>query len=88
MELEIDGTTVKGQYQSKVSDDGGPTPWFPLVGTVSNDLIAFTVNWGPEITSGSVTGSWKKKAARRSRRYGRWLRTFQISKIQKPNGKL
>jgi hypothetical protein len=52
MELSValDGK-VTGRYQSAVSDNGGPTPWFDLAGTTCGDLMAFTVNWGTEITS-------------------------------------
>jgi hypothetical protein len=45
MDLTIAGADVTGSYVSAVSDAGGPTRPFPLRGTVSGDLISFTVNW-------------------------------------------
>jgi hypothetical protein len=45
------GNAITGEYASAVSDEGAQTPSFPLFGTTSDDLIAFTVNWGAEITS-------------------------------------
>lgn len=45
MELNVAANgTVAGRYQSKVSDNGGPTPWFDVQGTSSDDLISFAVN--------------------------------------------
>jgi hypothetical protein len=52
MELTVDSNgTVTGRYQSAVSDNGGPTPWFDLAGTSCGGLISFAVNWGTEITA-------------------------------------
>lgn len=61
MELHVaaDGT-ITGSYTSAVSDNGGPTPSFPLSGTSSADLISFTVNWGQEITSWVGHGAFDK----------------------------
>ena len=50
MHLEIKGQVVSGTYTSHVSDSGGQTKPYPLSGTVSEDLLAFTVNWGGAIT--------------------------------------
>lgn len=51
MDLKVNGDTVSGSYVSAVSETGGPTPPFPVHGTVAGDLINFTVNWGTAITS-------------------------------------
>ena len=51
MDLQINGNSVKGTYVSAVSDTGGPTPPFPVYGSVAGDLINFNVNWGQAITS-------------------------------------
>ncbi|WP_166618174.1 avidin/streptavidin family protein [Paraburkholderia madseniana] len=52
MDLTVSASgDVTGTYVSAVSDQGGPTPPFPLSGTVSGDLISFRVNWGEAITS-------------------------------------
>ncbi|HXB54849.1 MAG TPA: avidin/streptavidin family protein [Vicinamibacteria bacterium] len=51
MDLSINGEDVTGTYVSAVSDAGGPTPPFPLRGTVAGDLISFTVNWEEAITA-------------------------------------
>ena len=51
MDLTITGTDVSGTYVSAVSETGGPTPPFPLQGSVAGDLISFTVNWGEAITT-------------------------------------
>jgi hypothetical protein len=52
MTLRVDGETVSGDYVSAVSEQGsGPTPPYPLHGTTTGDLIAFSVNWGSEITT-------------------------------------
>lgn len=52
MDLEIDGTVVKGKYVSMVTETGaGPTSPFDVYGSVSRDLINFAVNWGEELTS-------------------------------------
>lgn len=51
MDLQINGNVVTGTYVSAVSDNGGPTPPFPLYGSVAGDLINFSVNWGEAITS-------------------------------------
>lgn len=49
--IRVAGSVVTGTFVSKVSDTGGPTPPFDVSGTVTDDLIAFTVNWGDQITS-------------------------------------
>ena len=51
MDLTITGTTIKGKYVSAVSNSGAPLPPVDLVGTISEDLISFTVNWGRAITA-------------------------------------
>jgi len=52
MDLTVDGSNnVTGKYVSAVSGTGGPTPSTDLRGTVTGDLIAFTVNWGSAITT-------------------------------------
>jgi avidin family protein len=51
MDLTVDGkNNVTGKYVSAVSGNGGPTASTDLRGTVTGDLIAFTVNWGSAIT--------------------------------------
>lgn len=63
LELAVDQDgVVKGQFQSAVSDNGGPTDWFDVHGVASGDLIAFTVNWGCEITSWIGHGVHDEKA--------------------------
>jgi len=50
--MTVDGSNnVTGKYTSAVSGSGGPTPSTDLRGTVTGDLIAFTVNWGSAITT-------------------------------------
>jgi hypothetical protein len=52
MTLCADGETISGNYVSAVSAKGsGPTPPYPVHGTAAGDLIAFSVNWGAEITT-------------------------------------
>jgi hypothetical protein len=52
MDLSVDSHgVVKGKYISAVSGSGGPTKETLLVGTVTGDLISFTVNWGEAITT-------------------------------------
>jgi len=52
MDLQINGNTVTGSYVSAVTEAGpGPSPPFPVYGSVTGDLINFNVNWGEEITS-------------------------------------
>jgi hypothetical protein len=51
MDLQINGSVVTGTYVSAVSDTGGPTPSFPVSGSVAGDLISFSVNWGGAITA-------------------------------------
>ena len=51
MDLVIGGDKVSGSYVSAVSETGGPTQPFPLIGTVAGDLTSFTVNWGSAITA-------------------------------------
>jgi hypothetical protein len=51
MDLQINGDVVTGTYVSAVSETGGPTPPFPVHGTVAGDLINFNVNWGGAITA-------------------------------------
>jgi hypothetical protein len=52
MDLQINGTVVKGKYVSMVTESGpGPTPPFDIYGSISGDLINFNVNWGEEITA-------------------------------------
>jgi hypothetical protein len=51
MDLTVTGSDVSGKYVSAVSETGGPTPPFPLRGSVAGDLISFTVNWGEAITT-------------------------------------
>lgn len=52
MDLVVDGNNnVRGKYVSAVSGNGGPTPSTDLYGTVTGDLIAFTVNWDEAITT-------------------------------------
>ena len=51
MDLQINGNIGKGTYVSAVSEGGGPTPPFPLQGSVAGDLINFSVNWGAAIIS-------------------------------------
>jgi hypothetical protein len=53
---------VKGRFHCAVSDNGGPTDWYDVHGVASGDLIAFTVNWGSEITSWIGHGVYDKKA--------------------------
>ena len=48
--VAADGS-ISGKYVSAVSGSGGPTPSTDLQGTVTGDLIAFTVNWGKAITT-------------------------------------
>jgi len=51
MDLTITAGVVTGTYVSAVSDTGGPTPPFPVYGSVAGDLINFNVNWGGAITA-------------------------------------
>jgi hypothetical protein len=51
MDLQINGSVVTGTYVSAVSDTGGPTPSFPVSGSVAGDLISFSVNWSGAITA-------------------------------------
>jgi Avidin family len=52
MDLKIDKGKVTGTYVSAVTETGsGPTPPYPVYGSVAGDLINFNVNWGEEITS-------------------------------------
>lgn len=51
MDLTLAGNTLSGNYVSAKSKGGGATPPFPIVGTVSGDLISWTVNWGVMITA-------------------------------------
>ena len=55
MDLVVNGTTVSGKYVSAVSDAGGPTPPFDLVGSVSGELVTFSVNWGRKSPRGLDT---------------------------------
>jgi hypothetical protein len=49
MDLQINGSVVTGNYVSMVTENGpGPTPPFPIYGSVAGDLINFNVNWGGE----------------------------------------
>ncbi|HWW15810.1 MAG TPA: avidin/streptavidin family protein [Candidatus Dormibacteraeota bacterium] len=50
MDLTVNGAAVTGTYTSAVSSGGGPIT-MPLSGTVTGDLISFTVNWGSAITA-------------------------------------
>jgi hypothetical protein len=45
------GNSITGKYVSAVSGAGGPTPTTDLMGTITGDLIVFTVNWGEAITT-------------------------------------
>jgi hypothetical protein len=52
MDIKVDGNNyVKGKYVSAVSGDGGPTESRDIIGTVTGDLMSFTVNWGEAITA-------------------------------------
>lgn len=52
MDLTVDkDNNVTGTYVSAVTGAGGPSPETPLSGTITGDLISFTVNWGEAITS-------------------------------------
>src|ERR1700730_12101315 len=52
MDVAIDPKNdISGTYVSAVSGTGGPTPSTELKGTVTGDLIVFTVNWGEAITT-------------------------------------
>ena len=51
MDLQVSGMDVVGVYVSAVSESAGPTPPFPLNGTLVGDLISFTVNWTEAITA-------------------------------------
>ena len=52
MDLKINGNIVSGNYVSAVTEAGpGPTPPYPIYGSVAGDLINFNVNWGEEITA-------------------------------------
>lgn len=51
MDLTVQGSAVSGTYVSATSTGGGPTPPFPVIGTISGDLISWTVNWGTMITA-------------------------------------
>jgi hypothetical protein len=52
MDVVVDTNgNVTGKYESAVTATGGPSPSMSLFGTVTGDLISFTVNWGPAITS-------------------------------------
>jgi Avidin family len=50
MVLSIEGSQVTGTYLSAVSAGDGPVE-APLYGSVTGDLISFSVNWGNSITS-------------------------------------
>jgi hypothetical protein len=64
MDLVVDSNgNVTCKYQSAVTDNGGPTKWFPLTGTISGDLISFTVNWGPEITAWIGHGAFSEHSS-------------------------
>lgn len=60
MDLTIIGTSVTGKYVSAVSGGGGPTPPFDVIGSVTDDMISFTVNWGTAITSWTGHGVFDK----------------------------
>lgn len=63
MDLVVTGSQLTGQYVSAVSSSGGPTPPYPLQGTVGDDLISFTVNWdGIFITSWVGHGVFDKQS--------------------------
>jgi hypothetical protein len=47
---------VTGKYVSAVSGTGGPTPSTDLRGTVTGELIAFTVNCGSAFTTWAGDG--------------------------------
>jgi hypothetical protein len=52
MDIKVNGNNnVTGKYVSAVSGTGGPTPSTDVQGTVTGDLIVFTVNWGSAITT-------------------------------------
>ena len=51
LDIKVRDGVVSGTYVSKVSDGGGPTPAFKVSGTVTEDLIVFTVNWSGLITT-------------------------------------
>lgn len=50
MDLSIQGNQVTGTYWTAVSAEGKPIQ-APLIGTVTGDLISFSVNWGNAITT-------------------------------------
>ncbi|QRN55382.1 avidin/streptavidin family protein [Dyella caseinilytica] len=50
MDLVVQGSAISGTYHSAVGDPSAP-PKKPLTGSVSGDLISFTVNWGDSITT-------------------------------------
>lgn len=52
MDLSIDSNGyLQGAYTSAVSSTGGPAPTAELRGTVTGDLISFSVNWGSSIAA-------------------------------------
>jgi avidin family protein len=52
MDVTVDANNnLTGKYVSAVSGNGGPTPSTDLQGTVTGDLIAFSVNWDEAITT-------------------------------------
>jgi avidin family protein len=51
LDIRVRDGVITGTYVSAVSAGGGPTPPFPVTGTVTEDLLVFTVNWGGLITT-------------------------------------
>jgi hypothetical protein len=60
MELQIRGSSVTVTYTTAVSSNN-TTITKPLVGTVTDDLISFTVNWGTSITAWTGHGVYEKQ---------------------------
>lgn len=61
MDIVVDTKgNVTGEYVSAVTATGGPSPSVSIYGTVTGDLISFTVNWGQAITSWTGHGVFDK----------------------------
>jgi hypothetical protein len=62
MDLSIDSNNyLQGTYTSAVSGTDGPAPTADLRGTVTGDLISFSVNWGNSIAAWTGHGIFDGK---------------------------
>lgn len=62
MDISIDPNNyLQGTYTSAVSSTGGPTPTAELRGTVTGDLVSFSVNWGDSIATWTGHGIFDGK---------------------------